>query len=104
MSPVLGTRCCGRVVVFGWWLAACLASVRRVPTREPTGARDGSADDGVDVTLAEDHQLASTQVDLGAAVLGEHDGVAHFDFDGFAVAVIEHLARSDGQHLATLAL
>src|SRR5690606_17923601 len=63
-----------------------------------------SADDRVDVALAEDHQFAAIEVDLGAAVLGEHDGVADAHFERLALAVVEDLARSYGEHGAALAL
>src|SRR6266487_808945 len=57
-------------------------------------------DDGEDVPGGQDQVVLAAVLDLGAAVLGVDDGVAHLDVEGHAVAVLE----AAGAHRDDLAL
>src|SRR5690606_37249898 len=54
----------------------------------------GLLEDGVDVALAQDHQLLAAELHLGAAVLGEQHGVADLDLHRLALAAVEQLAAT----------
>jgi hypothetical protein len=64
------------------------------------GGRGSGVEDAEELALADDDVLDVLDLDLGAGVLAEHDGVALLHEHGHARAVVEHLARADGDDLA----
>ena len=54
--------------------------------------------------LAHDLVIGAFDLDLGAGVLAEQDGVAALDREGGALARVEQLAGADGDHLPALRL
>src|SRR5262245_11781234 len=63
-----------------------------------------SLDHGQHVVFDHDHQLFAVELDFGAGVAGEDDLVALLDVDRRALAGVEALAFTDGQHGAALGL
>src|SRR6266550_1243484 len=61
-------------------------------------------DDGEDVLLADDQELVLLDLELGPGVLAVEDLLADLDVHRFALAVIEHSARADGEDAALLGL
>src|ERR1043165_1043853 len=59
-----------------------------------------SARHGEDVVLADEDVLLTVELDLGAGVLAEEQGVADLDLERPDLAVLEHLAVADGHDLA----
>src|ERR1051326_4286973 len=61
-------------------------------------------DDGEQIAFADHQVILAVELDFGAGVLGKQHAVAAFDFHFDALAVIEHTARTDGQHRPFLRL
>src|SRR5690606_8100459 len=85
-------------------------SAKRRGTPADAGARGVhrvsrlSVDDSQHVAGGQDQVLLTVVLDLGAAVLGVDNDVAHLDIQGDAVALVVDAARAHGQNLALLGL
>src|SRR4051812_32807168 len=64
----------------------------------------GSADDGEDLVLAEDHVVLVVDADLAAGVLADENLVALLDVGRDTLTVVGDLAGSHGDHLGMLRL
>src|SRR6266568_1526630 len=70
------------------------------PTHGGVGGGLLALDDAEDVLLAHDEVLLAVDLDLGTGVLREEDAIAGLDVERTDVAILQHLAVADGEHLA----
>ena len=68
------------------------------------GAKHSLLDDAEDFFFAHDEELFAIQLDLGAGVLAEQDGVAGLDVEREDLAFVVGLALADRDDLAGLGL
>src|SRR3954453_13976195 len=76
-----------------------------IPPLDLDGCRlAGAPDPCQDVGLAQDQHFVAADLDLGAAVLREDDGVALGDIERHEIAAVVAAARADGEDGAALRL